>query len=411
MFKYISFLTQVFLSTAYTSFAQKDFTPPWSKGIVWYQVFPDRFNNGDPKNDPSVSDQNGAYPFNDTSAFQIHPWTSDWYKLQPYETENGKDIYYNIQRRRYGGDLQGVIDKLDYLQSLGIGAIYINPIFWSPSSHKYDALCYHHVDPTFGPDPEGDKKMIENENFSAPETWVWTKADLLALKLIAEVHKRKMYIIFDGVFNHIGVKSIPFQDVEKKQQASVYKDWFSIDSWRDTVKKTKFQYKGWFGIKTLPEFREDSTGIVPGPKQYIFAATKRWMNPMNKGAEHGIDGWRLDVAYDVGHPFWKNWRTWVRSINPQAYLTAELVDPIEKTKPYLQGDEFDATMNYNFAFILHDFFVQDTTGSTVTQFDARLKELREAFGPAVALSMQNLMDSHDATRIGSAVANPDGKKF
>ena len=198
---------------------------------------------------------------------------------------------------------------------------------------------------------------------------------------------------------------------KKNQQVSPYKDWFSVESWRDSAKGTKFQYKGWFGIKTLPELKEDSTGIVAGPKQYIFDATKRWMNPMNKGAAHGIDGWRLDVAYNVGHPFWKVWRKWVRSINPQAYMTAELVDPIEKTRPYLSGDEFDATMNYNFAFIVHDFFVQDKTASTVTQFDKKLKELREAFGEGVAFNMQNLMNSHDATRVASAVANPDGLKF
>jgi len=137
----------------------------------------------------------------------------------------------------------------------------------------------------------------------------------------------------------------------------------------------------------------------------------RWMNPMNKGVAYGIDGWRLDVAYDVGHAFWKDWRKWVRSINPIAYLTAELVYPIEQTKPYLKGDEFDATMNYNFAFIMHDFFVQDTSACTVTAFDSRLKELRVAFGEDVALNMQNLMNSHDATRLASAVANPDGKKF
>jgi cyclomaltodextrinase len=397
--------------SASTCLAQKDFTPTWSKGVVWYQIFPERFSNGDSKNDPKVTDQNGAYPFDDRSPFEIHPWTSDWYQLQPYEQKNGKDIYYNIQRRRYGGDLQGVINKLDYLQSLGVTAIYMTPIFWSPSSHKYDALCYHHVDPTFGPDPEGDKKMMEKEDAMKPATWVWTKADLLALKLIEEVHKRKMYIIFDGVFNHIGVKSFAFSDVEKKQQSSAYKDWFIINSWRDSTAGTTFKYKGWFGVSTLPEFKEDSTGIVAGPKQYIFNATKRWMNPMNKGIANGIDGWRLDVAYDVSHPFWKDWRKWVRSINPNAYMTAELVFPIEKTRPYLSGDEFDATMNYNFAFIVHDFFVQDKNGCTVTEFDSRLKELREAFGGGVALNMQNLMDSHDATRIGSAVANADGKKF
>ena len=393
------------------SFAQKDFTPNWSKGVVWYQIFPDRFNNGDPSNDPKVDDQNGAFPFDATSDFQIHPWTSDWYELQSYEQKNGKDIYFNIQRRRYGGDLQGVIDKLDYLQSLGINAIYMNPIFWAPSSHKYDALCYHHVDPTFGPDPEGDKKLIMNEDPLNPEKWVWTKADLLALKLIDEVHKRKMFIIFDGVFNHLGANSFAFRDVEEKQEKSAYKDWFMIDSWQDAAKGTKFEYKGWFGVKTLPEFKEDDKGIVAGPKQYIFDATKRWMNPMNKGVQYGIDGWRLDVAFCVGHPFWKDWRKLVKSINSEAYLTAELVDPIEKTMPYLSGDEFDATMNYNFAFIVHDFFVQDKTGSSVSKFDAQLKELREGFGEGVAMNMQNLVGSHDATRIGSAVANPDGKKF
>ena len=407
----IVLLIKILLSFGLQCTAQKDFTPQWSKGIVWYQIFPERFNNGDPKNDPKVSDQNGEYPFDDTSAFQIHPWTSDWYQLQPYEQKNGKGIYFNIQRRRYGGDLQGIINKLDYIQSLGVNAIYITPIFWSPSSHKYDALCYHHVDPTFGPDPEGDKKLIEKENPLKPENWVWTKADLLALKLIDEVHKRKMYIIFDGVFNHLGVKNFAFQDVIKNQQKSKYKDWFIITSWEDSAKGTRFDYKGWFGIKTLPELREDSSGIVAGPKEYIFNSTKRWMNPMNKGVAHGIDGWRLDVAYNVGHPFWKAWRKWVRSINPSAYLTAELVDPIENTKPYLLGDEFDATMNYNFAFIVHDFFVQDTNASTVTMFDRKLKELREAFGEGVALNMQNLMNSHDATRLASAVANPNGVKF
>ena len=391
--------------------AQPDFTPEWSKGVVWYQIFPERFSNGDPHNDPRVSDQQGAYPFDDTSAFQVHPWTSDWYRLQPYEQQNGRDVWYNIQRRRYGGDLQGILNKLDYLQQLGVNALYLTPVFWSPSAHKYDALCYHHIDPTFGPDPEGDKKLLATENPLDPASWVWTSADLLALKLIEEVHKRHMYIIFDGVFNHLGARSFAFQDVEKNQRASPYADWFSVTGWRDAGRGTRFEYNGWFGVKTLPELKEDSTGIVAGPRQYIFDATQRWMNPKNQGAAKGIDGWRLDVAFDVGHPFWKAWRRHVRGINPQAYLTAELVYPVEKTRPYLSGDEFDATMNYNFAFAVHDFFVQEARASSVTEFDLRLKQLREAFGPGVALNMQNLLDSHDATRIGSAVANPDGKKM
>ncbi|MBF9239652.1 alpha-glucosidase C-terminal domain-containing protein [Hymenobacter sp. BT683] len=401
----------VLLATVLPGRAQADFTPEWSKGVVWYQIFPERFSNGDPRNDPKATDQNGAYPFDDSSAFQIHPWASDWYRLQPYEQKNGRDIYYNLQRRRYGGDVQGILNKLDYLQALGVNALYLTPVFWSPSSHKYDALCYHHVDPTFGPDPEGDKKLIATENPLKAETWVWTKADLLVLRLIDEVHKRKMHLIFDGVFNHLGAQSFAFQDVVKNQQASPYADWFMVKSWRNAATGTAFAYNGWFGVQTLPELKEDETGLVAGPKQYIFNATQRWMNPLNKGAAHGIDGWRLDVAYDVGHPFWKSWRQWVRRLNPQAYLTAELVFPVEKTRPYLRGDEFDATMNYNFAFAVHDFFVQDATAIPVTVFDARLKELREAFGPGVALNMQNLVGSHDATRIGSAVANPDGKQM
>ncbi|TCZ74075.1 glycoside hydrolase family 13 protein [Flaviaesturariibacter aridisoli] len=405
-------LTLLILSgTGITSGAQTDHTPDWSKGIVWYQIFPERFRNGDASNDPKKSDLSGAYPFDDSSAFQTHPWTSDWYQLQPYEVANGKNIWFNLQRRRYGGDIQGMIDKLDYLKALGVEAIYTTPLFWSPSSHKYDALMYHHIDPTFGPDPEGDKRLIAAENPLDTATWAWTAADKLALKLIDEVHRRGMRIIFDGVFNHVGIRNFAFQDLEKNQEASPYKDWFIVQSWRDSAKGTPFRYKGWFGVRTLPEFREDSGGIVAGPKQYIFNATRRWMNPMNKGIAHGIDGWRLDVAYDVSHAFWKDWRRHVRSINPQAYMTAELVDPIEKTRPYLMGDEFDATMNYNFAFIVHDFFVQDSLGITATAFDKRLKDLREAFGSAVALNMQNLMNSHDATRIASAVANPDGKRF
>ncbi|RYY87523.1 MAG: alpha-amylase [Chitinophagaceae bacterium] len=391
--------------------AQTDHTPDWSKGIVWYQVFPERFRNGDASNDPKKSDLTGAYPFDDTSAFQTHPWTSDWYELQPYEQTNGKNIWFQLQRRRYGGDIQGMIDKLDYLKSLGVEAIYTTPLFWSPSSHKYDALLYHHIDPTFGPDPEGDKRLMATENPLDTASWVWTKADKLALKLIDEVHRRGMRIIFDGVFNHVGIRNFAFQDLEKNQELSPYKDWFIVQSFRDSAKGTPFRYKGWFGVRTLPEFREDSTGIVAGPKQYIFNATRRWMNPMNKGIAHGIDGWRLDVAYDVGHAFWKDWRRHVRSINPQAYMTAELVDPIEKTRPYLQGDEFDATMNYNFAFIVHDFIVQDSLAIKASEFDQRLRALREAFGTGVALNMQNLMNSHDATRVGSAVANPDGRRF
>jgi glycosidase len=385
--------------------------PEWAAKVVWYQIFPERFRNGDPKNDPILKNQMGSYPFDVNPPWQIHPWGSDWYELLDYEKQNGKDFWYNVQRRRYGGDLQGIIDKLDYLKSLGIGAIYLNPIFYAPSHHKYDQICYHHVDPSFGPDPAGDKKLIESEDFSNPDTWKWTSADKLALKLIEEVHKRGMYIIFDGVFNHMGQESVPFKDVVKRQQESKYKYWFQIKSFDDKKKKTSFDYEGWFGIKQLPELNEDEEGLVNGPREYVLKCTERWMNPDKRGITFGVDGWRLDVAFCVKHPFWRDYRRWVKLINPQAYLTAEVVDSIEVLKPYLNGDEFDAVMNYNFSFACYEFLMCDNTAIKASEFDTRLMLLRNAFAPQVSYVMQNLFDSHDTNRLSSMIYNADKYSF
>ncbi len=390
----------------------EEFVPEWAKKVVWYQIFPERFRNGDPDNDPTLESIDGAYPQDVKSKWQIHPWTSDWYELLPYEKKNGKDIWFNLQRRRYGGDIQGIIDKLVYLKELGIGAIYLNPVFWSPSLHKYDAATYHHIDPHFGPDAAGDIKMIESEIPDDPETWVWTSADKLFLKLIDEVHKRDMKIIIDGVFNHMGLNSWAFKDVVKNQQKSKYKDWFKINSWDDETKGTKFVYDGWYGVKELPELNQDKNGIVKGPKKYIFDITKRWMDPDNDAnPSDGIDGWRLDVAFMIKHNFWKEWRKHVKQINPQAYLTAEIVDSIEVVKPYLQGDEFDAVMNYNFLFTTAEYFIDDTSGILTSEFDKKLRELREAFPPGVSYVQQNLFDSHDTQRFASHIVNRDKYKI
>jgi glycosidase len=384
-----------------------EFVPRWAKSAVWYQVFPERFRNGDPSNDPTARDLSGADPQQAPVAWQVHPWGSDWYRLQPWEKENGEaPLWQHLLRRRYGGDLQGIIDRLDYLDSLGVNAVYLNPVFDSPSLHKYDAASYHHVDPNFGPDPDGDRAMIAGENPLDPSTWVWTSADRLALELIDEVHRRGMRIIFDGVFNHMGRNSFAFRDLVEKQQDSPYADWFVVRSWDDPAAGTRFEYSGWAGVRSLPEFREDGNGIVEGPSAYIFAATERWMNPGGRGAEHGIDGWRLDVAYDVSHAFWKRWRTFVRSINPEAYLTAEIVRPPEAVLPYLQGDEFDGEMSYNFAFTASEFlFEPEPTRISPSEFDRKLERLRTIYPPGVAYVVQNLFGSHDANRIGSHIVN------
>ncbi len=385
----------------------KETVPQWAKSAVWYQIFPERFRNGDPSNDPKLKDIIGADPAEMPKEWQIHPWGSDWHKLQPYEVKNGEpELWKHILRRRYGGDFQGIIDKLDYIKQLGFNAIYLNPVFDSPSLHKYDGASYHHADPNFGPDPEGDRRLIESENPLDPSTWVWTKADELLLKLIKECHKREIKVILDGVFNHMGVNSFAFQDLLKNQEKSPYKDWFIVKSFNDSVKGTVFDYEGWFGVKSLPEFKEDANGIVKGPRDYIFAATQRWMNPKGEGIENGIDGWRLDVAFCVGHKFWKDWRNHVKSINPEAYLTAEIVQPPQEVLPYLSGDEFDGEMSYNFAFACAEFFF-DPKGKNIspTEFDQKLRELREIYPGGIPYVVQNLFGSHDSNRLGSYILN------
>ncbi len=378
--------------------------PGWARGIVWYQVFPERFRNGDPDNDPMLEDQKGCWPHELTEPWELHPWGSDWYAMQEYEQAIGKDIWYNITRRRYGGDLQGLIDKLGYLHELGVEAIYLNPVFMAPSHHKYDIASYHHIDPNFGPDPDGDRAIIATEVPDKPETWQWTSADSLALQLIEAVHARGMRIIFDGVFNHVGYNHFAIADLREKQEDSRFRNWFTIHSWADENKGTSFEYQGWWGIKDMPELREDENGIVEGPKKYIFDITRRWMDPYGNGElSKGIDGWRLDVAYEVGHPFWKDWRRHVRSINPEAYLVAEVIDSPENLRPFLNGDEFDALMNYNFQFICSEFFINK--GIYAGMFGEKLDSLRNAFGEDVALAMQNLLGSHDTDRPLSRVKN------
>ncbi len=401
------FLAILFPFTPLTAQSQEEFVPQWAKSAIWYQIFPDRFENGDPSNDPTVDDILGADPQEPPQAWQIHPWTSDWYELQPYEQQNGEpELWRHILRRRYGGDLQGILDRLDYLEALGITAIYLNPVFEAPSLHKYDGETYHHIDPNFGPDPDGDRALMATEVPHDPATWVWTQADELALELIRECHARDIRIIFDGVFNHLGINNFAWQDVLKHQQQSIYKDWFEVKSWDDPEKGTVFAYDGWWGVKSLPELKEDEQGIVKGPKDYIFAATDRWMNPKGQGPAAGIDGWRLDVAFCVGHPFWKDWRKHVKALNPEAYLTAEIVDVPEKVIPYMQGDEFDTEMNYNFAFSLVEFFVYpESTRISATEFDRKLEELRNLYPKGVAEVSQNLFGSHDTNRISSLIRN------
>jgi glycosidase len=390
--------------------------PLWAKEAIWYQIFPERFCNGDESNDPKPLDMIGAWPYFTPVGWKIHPWTSDWYKLQPWEVNLNKNFYDIVNIRRYGGDLQGIIDKLDYLKELGINSIYLNPIFEAPSLHKYDAAMYHHIDNNFGPDPEGDRIIWDREDPSNPTTWQWTSADRLFLQLIDEVHKRGMKIIIDGVFNHTGTQFWAFKDIVKNQNNSKFKDWYIINKWDDpSTEENEFEYAGWYGVKDLPEIKEDENGLVEGPKDHIKAIVKRWMDPNNDGdPSDGIDGWRLDVAEMVNHKFWIEFRNWVREINPNAYLVGEVwwedweAYKMFDASPWLKGDQFDAVMNYRFTRAVKDFALADNVKIDAAAFADTLKNIMNSYQENFYV-MMNLLGSHDTERLGSLAVNPDGR--
>jgi glycosidase len=388
-----------------TSFAQHKL-PLWAKGVVWYQIFPERFANGDQSNDPEAEKvfiNSKKIP----EGWKVTDWTSSWFDQSDWEKKLGGDVRNHLYERRYGGDIQGIINKLDYIQELGVGAIYLNPVFEAVSLHKYDGSSFHHIDVNFGPDPAGDRKIMESEIPDKPDTWKFTEADKLFLKLVDEVHKRGIKIIIDGVFNHTGVQFWAFQDIVKYQEQSKYKDWFIIDSFDDPVTATnEFDYKGWWNIKSLPEFNRTKEDLFDGPKNYVFNSTKKWMDPNGDGdPSDGIDGWRLDVAREVPIGFWKQWNELVKSINNQSIIVGELWE----FSPDLVSEKgpFDALMNYNFAFAVNDFFIADKNKISVEEFINRLKQIDETYDFENLYVLQNLLSSHDTERLSTLIQNPD----
>ncbi len=412
--KYYYIIISTLLSFA-TFFPQENSSvPEWAKKAVWYQIFPERFCNGDASNDPQPKDLEGAWPYELPADWQISNWTGDWYELQTWEKNWSNDFYRIAATRRYGGDLQGVIEKLEYLDSLGITAIYFNPLFESPSLHKYDATMYMHIDNNFGPNPEGDKKIWDSEIPDKPETWRWTSADSLFLKLIKEAHSRGMKIIIDGVFNHVGATFWAFEDVMRNQAKSKYKDWFYIKNWDNPgTDSNEFDYEGWFGVKDLPELKEDENGLIEPVKKHIFNIVKRWGDPNGDGnPEDGIDGWRLDVADMVNIKFWEEFSREVKKINPQAYLVGEVwwenwsENKIYNAKPWL-GNAFDAVMNYRFARAVKRFAADKKMRISAKAFADSLKTQYADYNWQNVLVLMNLLDSHDTERLASIVVNPD----
>ncbi|TWU27773.1 Neopullulanase 2 [Bythopirellula polymerisocia] len=379
------------------------FVPDWVAEAVFYQIFPDRFRNGDFENDPTRESLEDVTSI--PEAWQVSPWTGDWYARADWERQlSGSFFEKGVFDRRYGGDLQGVLDRLDYLQDLGINAIYFNPVFYGKSLHKYDGASMHHIDPYFGPDPAGDLAIIERET-SDPKTWQWTAADKQFLELVKEIHARDMRVIIDGVFNHTGRDFFAFADLREKQAASPYKEWYIVQYFDDPVTpQNEFRYKSWWGFESLPEFAENKThdDLHPGPKAYVMNITRRWMDPDGDGdPSDGIDGWRLDVANEVPQQFWEDWNTLVRELNPDAYTVGEFWDD---ARDHLVGGHFSGTMNYHgFAYLAKGFLIDGIL--TPHDFGQELVARLDEYPQKMQYALQNLIDSHDTQRVGSMIVN------
>lgn len=373
----------------------------WTRDAVWYQIFPDRFRNGCPASNPRPED----FSDHPIPGWCATPWGMDWYRQDTWEKPLGGFLQ-SVFLRRYGGDLVGIREKLDYLQELGVNALYVNPIFQAQSLHKYDATCFHHIDPSFGPDRDGDiARLAEVKETEDPSTWIWTAADLFFVEMVHDIHQRGMHIIIDGVFNHTGRAFFAFQDLLKHGPASQYRVWHTVERWHPDG---TFDYKGWSGVKSLPEFgRADGTLVAP-VREYLFNITRRWMDPHGNGdLSYGVDGWRLDVAFCVPHDFWKAWRTVVKGINPEAYTTGEIVN---LATDFLQGDELDAVMNYMWVYPMLSCFIRGSNAIPAAECRRQLQALLDAYPPEVNGRLQNLLDSHDTGRILSTIANPDRPK-
>lgn len=402
--------------------------PAWAKNAIWYQIFVERFNNGDTSNDPRPENLYAASNFrNVPEDWSITPWTHNWYEQEKWAKKLGGEYYSGLQHRRFGGDLQGVLNKLDYLQDLGITAIYFNPINDAPSLHKYDVRNYQHIDVNFGPDPEGDLKIIASEKPNDPSTWKWTSADKLFLKLVEELRSRNIRTILDYSWNHTGVEFWAWKDILKNQEKSEFKDWYNINSFDDpTTEENEFDYEAWIGIKSLPELKKVNItteriighpyegDINEGAKKHIYDVTKRWLAP-DGDLSKGIDGYRLDVADHIGLVFWRDWYKYVKSINPSAYLVGEVwwekwpdtfMDPV----PYVD-DVFDAVMFYHAYRPARSFFGLMDDQIDATQLRDSLEYHWDRLPKPTIKAMMNVASSHDSPRVLTSFANPTKYKY
>ena len=406
-----------------------DEPPGWAREAIWYQIFVERFRNGDSANDPRPEYMRGAYPGYVPANWKVTPWHQDWYEQEDWARAEAGHFHKLAAARRFGGDLQGVLDKLDYLQGLGITAIYFNPLNDSPSLHKYDARNYRHIDRTFGPDPVGDSAIINAEDPVDPETWRWTAADRLFLKIIREVHRRNIRLIMDYSWNHTGITFWAWEDLKKNQSKSRFRDWYDITSFDDpATPEDEFSYEGWLGVKTLPELKKvNAVGkrkgyafegdLQPEVKAHVFNVTRRWLDPNVDGDPgDGVDGFRLDVASHVPLGFWRDYRKFVRGINPGALLLGEAwwtkwPDQLMDPRPFLRGDVFDSVMHYQWYKPARQFFAQANGGLKPSGFVAEMNRVYAAYDQPLTQNLMNLVASHDSPRFATSFQNKQQYKY
>ena len=372
--------------------------PDWARGAVWYQIFPDRFANGDPSNDPTEGEYTDA--------------TGEPCRFKAWDEPVGKGDFNTF----YGGDLKGIIDHLDYLKGLGVDVLYLNPIFVSPSSHKYNTQDYEHVDPHLGvivkdaeePDRYG-VRTTSPENLEA--------SDALLAKLIEEAHARKMRVVLDGVFNHCG-------DFHKwMDRYGIYKKYAGhVGAWWDSDCESAqyFRYLGyheyecWWNNETLPKLNLDGSEKL---REEIFRIAEKWVSP-----PYNADGWRLDVAADAchspeaNHAFWKEFRQRVRAARPDAIILAEHYgDPAS----WLGCGEWDSVMNYDAfmdpvsAFLTgvdkhSDWYTPEEEGAGAL-FWERYQRASSRLPQASLETALNELDNHDHSRFLSRTNHVVGR--
>ncbi len=402
--------------------------PDWMKGAVLYQIFVDRFRNGDPTND--VVD--GEYMYDNWPAVKVDDWNALPDGSRTYASGSDRT------REFFGGDLQGIIDKLDYLENLGIDGIYLNPVFVSPSNHKYDTQDYRYVDPHFGVivkdggspiDPSRDpywrsptfgNSSVVNKDASLYITRTTSLENLeasnaLMRTLVAEAHRRGMKVILDGVFNHVGSFS-PWFDREGlypdaageltagpgayETSDSPYRDWFVFN--KDAWPRNE-AYEAWYGFKTLPKLNYEGDPALAGT---VLKIVRDW----TAGAD-GVDGWRLDVAAELGttpaynQRFWRMFRDSVKDAKDDAVILAEVYGD---SSAWLGGDQWDTVMNYDAFFEPVGFYLtgleKHSYGFYADKYnDSRLFDgtLREKMAKLPWLSLEtamNQLSNHDHSR-------------